>query len=41
MWPTIFIVMAICATIYVVYLVVSKDTFVLEAYDIVKRKIKK
>lgn len=41
MWPTIFIVMAICATIYVVYLVVSKDTFVLEAYDMVKRKLKK
>ncbi len=41
MWPTIIIVMTICTTLYVTYLVVTKDIFLFEMYNKVKVKLKK
>lgn len=41
MWPTIFIVIAICVTLYGTYLIITKDSFLFEMLDKIKAKIKK
>ncbi|WMJ23071.1 oligosaccharide flippase family protein [Paludicola sp. MB14-C6] len=41
LWPTIIIVMIICSGIYGLYLLVTKDTFVLDILNKVKLKLKR